>query len=144
MADVAVEVISPATSFCEAGKAVYAREQPRFSEPTLRAVTSANTSNKEMARRENPPAVKPPSVRKAWGRMVTPSDAGGVGEGGSESSQRKLEGKAANGKDGNTIEIPHDTQVCDLHLHCNCCSLYSTVFMCVCHNIYCVLFGPRI
>lgn len=105
MADVAV--ITPATNFSETGKAMYAREQPRFPEPTVRVLSSASSSsNKEMAHREKPPANKQPSVRKAWGRM-TPSNS--VSEG---SSQRVVEGEVTNGRDGTTIEIPHDAKVC--------------------------------
>lgn len=118
MADVAVEVITPTTNFSEAGKAVYAREHSRYPEPTVRAVPAVS-SNKEASHRE-PVVTKPPTPRRAWGRLTSPNDEVSTEGGGVGSQQRRVEGEALNGRDASTIQIPKDTKVCMHHAYSTC------------------------
>ena len=120
MADVAVEVIAPATNFTVPGNAVIAREQSRLSESAVRGVSTnskdspardSSPATKDSSAKEKPPVAreKPSSatktvvVKRAWGKL---SSDGSSTERGSAHT-----GESQNRKDVSTVEIPKDTRV---------------------------------
>lgn len=143
MADVAIEVITPATNFSETGNAaLYVRESLRSTDSPTRSVAPINV-NKESAPKEKSLSAKPPSARKAWGKVNSTS-----GREQKEVSPQK-NSESENGKsrkDTSTILIPQASKVSrvvGLHLAAavvSCSSPYDTLVRCIdIPQLYCLL-----